>query len=314
MSDKHILRMVTAMTAAFLALWIFPALLIAQGQPEVKFAPVAKGFVLADVDTSEFHSKFTGHDYKVYVSLPASYSKGDQRYPTLYVPDFDEAFLSLRGANRIMGLPKLSGGDEILDEFILVGVPLKWEGVPEWLRQRTFDLTPTENDAFTAPLSKQIGGEVHSGGAALFLRTLKEELIPFIESKYRVNSDRGLCGFSFGGLFATYVLLNDRSTFSRYLIGSPSLRWDKGTMLKAEASVAESGKPLRGRVFLSVGGEEDAEGMIAPFKTLTTALKGRAYPDLQLESYIFEGENHFTAVQPTLSRGLRFLYAHSKAK
>lgn len=294
-------------------LWVLQAVLIAQPQPQVTFAPVVKGLVLSDVECSEFHSRFTGHDYHVYVSLPAGYHQGDQRYPVLYVPDADEMFIGLRSAGFFMSLGKLMSMGDMLEEFILIGVPLKSEGVLDFARKRAFDLTPTEVEAQNASLGKALGGEVHTGGASLFLRTLKEELIPFIESKYRVTSDRGLAGDSFGGLFAAYVWLTDGDTFSRYLIGSPSLWWDKGMILKAEAAVAESGKTLHGRVFLSAGADE-GEAMVGPLKNLTAALTGHAYPNLQLESHIFEGENHVSVVPATLSRGLRFLYGRAQDK
>jgi predicted alpha/beta superfamily hydrolase len=286
---------------------VFQVILIAQPQPDVTFAPVVKGLVLPDVECSEFHSRFTGHDYHVYVSLPASYRQGDQRYPVLYAPDLDEVFLGLRSANFLMRL------GNIMEEFILVGVPLKSERVGDWARKRFFDFTPTEVTEQDTSLIKQFGSEVHSGGASMFLRTLKEELIPFIESKYRVTSDRGLAGHSLGGLFAAYVWLNDGNTFSRYLIGSPSLLWDKGMILKVEAAVAESGKTLHGRVFLSVGAEE-GESMVGPLKNLTTALTSHAYPNLRLESHIFEGEDHYSVLLPTFSRGLKFLYTRPQPK
>jgi len=304
MNDKQNPRMrasVIAMATVSLALCVFPTIIFAQTKPEVAFAPIVKGLVLPDVECSAFHSKFTGHDYQVLVSLPASYAQGDQRYPVLYVLDLDESFLILKGANRLMSLSKLAGDEDMLEEFILVGVPLKWEGVAEWVRKRAFDLTPTDVEAFDTASSKKVGGEVKSGGAPVFLRTLKEELIPFIESKYRVTTDRGLAGDSFGGLFALYVWLNDGNTFSRYLIGSPSLWWDKEMILKAEAAAAASGKTLQGRVFLSTGADEGEH--VTRLKNLTTALKSHAYPNLQLESHIFEGENHYSVVQATFSRG-----------
>ena len=78
-----------------LALLLIPSMLQGQtnqNQPQSKvtFAPVVKGLVLPDVECSAFHSKFTGEDYYVYVSLPASYRQGDRRYPVLYVPDFEQ--------------------------------------------------------------------------------------------------------------------------------------------------------------------------------------------------------------------------------
>lgn len=174
----------------------------------------------------------------------------------------------------------------ILEEFILVGVPVKSEDVPDWIRKRAVDFTPTESAAVNKFLSQRFGGEVHTGGAPMFLRTLKEEVIPYIESKYRVTSDRGLAGYSFGG-FAAYVLLNDGETFSRYLIGS-SGDWG-GTF---EADLAKSGKTLHGRVFISLGADE-GENTVA-FKNLTAAITSHAYPNLQLESHIFESTDHLS--------------------
>ncbi|HXJ17092.1 MAG TPA: alpha/beta hydrolase-fold protein, partial [Candidatus Polarisedimenticolia bacterium] len=283
--------------------WILPASLIAQTQSQGTFAPIEKGLVVSDVERTEFHSKFTGEDYSVYVWLPPGYSQGDKRYPVLYVTDAEYPFLELRDASFVMTLFSHS----VLQEFILVGVPFKFKSISDWGRDRSFDLTPTEDREWSATFSKQVGGTVRTGGAALFLRTLKEELIPFIESKYRVTSDRGLAGYSFGGLFAAYVWLNDGNTFSRYLISSPSLWWDKETILKTAAAVVESGKSLKGRVFLSVGADED-EDMVGPLRTLTTILRSRPYPDLHLESDIFDGEVHLSGLPVAFNRGLRFLY------
>src|SRR5260370_37922851 len=238
-------------------LLVFPAIVISQTQPNTTFAPVVKGLVLQDVECSEFHSRFTGHDYHVYVSLPASYRQGDRRYPVLYVPDHEDGFLHFRGADFIMR--------SMLEEFILVGVPLKSEDVPDWIRKRAFDFTPTESEAVNKSLSQRFGGEVHTGGAPMFLRTPKEEVIPYIESKYRVTSDRGLAGYSFGGTFAAYVFLNDARTSSQYLIGRSG---DGGGTF--EADLAKSGKTLHGRVFISVGADE-GENTVA-FKNLTAAI------------------------------------------
>jgi predicted alpha/beta superfamily hydrolase len=273
----------------------------AQAPPAATFAPVVSGLVLPDVESSEFHSRFTGHDYHVYVALPAGYRQSARRYPVLYAPDYDGVFFGLRAAGFLMNFGNM------LEDFILVGVPLKSENMDDWARKRTFDLTPTEDAALNASSSKQYHAEVRSGGAPMFLRTLREELIPFIESKYRVTSDRGLAGYSYGGLFAAWVLLNGGDAFSRYLIGSPSLWWDNGTILKSEAA-AKSGKSLRGRVFLSVGADEGPL-MVDPFRRLTAALTTHAYPDLRVESHIFEDTDHLSGALASMSRGLKILYA-----
>ena len=300
--------MLTTLRAAAMAwtVFVFPAVVFSQAQPNTTFSPVVKGLVLQDVEYSEFHSKFTGHDYHVYVSLPASYRQGDRRYPVLYVPDHEIAFLAMNITKDILTSPPAA-----VEEFILVGVPLKSETLADWSRKRTFDFTPTEVEAKNKSLSQSLGGEVHTGGASMFLRTLKEELIPYIESKYRANSDRGLAGYSAGGLFAAYVWLNDSNTFSRYLVGS-SGDWDNGVLLKTEAALAKSGKTLHGRVFISVGSDEEDED-VGAFKNLTTAITSHAYPNLRLESHVFESTDHRSGALGAFFSGLKFLYALPQA-
>ena len=288
-----------------LALYFFQAILIAQSQPVTAFKAVENGLVLADVETSEFHSRFTGQDYHVYVSLPGSYSAGNQRYPVLYVLDLEEHFLTARTARKAMNAANM------LEEFILVGVPLKVKTPAEWSQRRILDLTPTKDAKWDASRSKQLRAEVHSGGAAQFLRALKEELIPYIESRYRANADRGLSGYSLGSLFATYVWINDPNTFSRYLIGSPSLWWDGETVLKSAVAKVESGNGMHGRIYLSVGADEGLIG-VNPFKSLATALSTHPHPDRQVESRIVEGADHLGGILGTISLGIKFLYAREQ--
>ena len=296
-----------------LALCFVIGALFSQPQAATTFAPITEGLVLADVERSGFHSRFTGQDYNVYVLLPGSYRQSDRRYPVLYVPDIDEAFLLARGSIFWMGLDRYLGTGDVLEEFIVVGVPLRCDDPDDWARRRFFDLTPTEDKEVNASLGKRLHGEVRTGGAPLFLRTLKEELIPYIGSSYRTTPERGLAGHSLGGLFAAYAWLNDDNTFSRYLISSPSLWWNDGELLKSEASIAESGKALHGRVFLSVGAREGRR-MVSPIGDFAAAITKHAYPGLRLESYVFEGENHLSVVPEAFSRGLNFLYARSQPK
>jgi hypothetical protein len=74
-------------------------------------------------------------------------------------------------------------------EFVIVGVPLQVADAKDWARRRTPDLTPTPDTSFEEHFTKQLNAPVRSGGAALFLRALKEELIPFIEeSTHRTDT------------------------------------------------------------------------------------------------------------------------------
>ena len=100
--------------------------------------------------------------------------------------------------------------DGFLPEAIIVGIT--WGGVnpnPDILRRR--DFTPTKE-----------GNNPVGGDAGKFLSFIKNELIPFIDSKFKTKPrDRTLMGCSLGGLFTIYALFNETGLFNRYIqIGS----------------------------------------------------------------------------------------------
>ena len=54
----------------------------------------------------------------------------------------------------------------------------------------------------------------------------EKELIPLINKNYRTSTKRVLIGESFGGLFASYVLLTNHALFTDYLIIDATYLWD----------------------------------------------------------------------------------------
>ena len=111
---------------------------------------------------------------------------------------------------------------------------------------RAVDLTPTEDrdwEVIHAAALPDRPAPEGSGGAAGFLRFLRQELIPSIDAEFRTNEgDRTLYGHSFGGLFAIHALLNGEETFQRFITGSPSLWWDDEVTFQHEEAYAISKK------------------------------------------------------------------------
>jgi hypothetical protein len=117
-------------------------------------------------------------------------------------------------------------------------------------------------------------------------------------------------GDSHGGLFATYVLLTEPTAFRRYGIGSPALGWNQEVMFEHEAEYARSHDDLPAKAFFSVGAHENPAGdarflaqlpadrrarmeaeagayptedFVAHAERMVAALRGRAYPSLEVE-------------------------------
>ena len=279
-------------------------------------AAAAPAAFMTDVRSFLVKSPQTGQTYQISVALPDGYSRGHAPYPVLYAPDANAEFGTVVETARLLAFGRA------IPDLVVVGIGYAnpGQGFRAANVGRTLDLTPTADPEWIRTSAKDSMPQLvpvpdRSGGGPRFLGFVEGQLIPLIERRYNVShDDRALAGHSFGGLFATYALLKGHRVFRRFVIGSPSLWWDHQAMLRMEDLYAASGGPLPARVFLSSGALEDGTGghpMTADFKAFAERLKSRGYRGLELQTHIFEGEDHGSVLGATLSRGLRFAYAPS---
>ncbi len=257
-----------------------------------------------------FHSKIINEDFELYISLPYLYSKTDTTYPVLYSLDANVKFGMI--SNVVNNLGMLT---KEIPEIIVVGIAYPMKGLEDWVIGRNRDLTPTRKpeheEYWQKRLSKVTGRNdivVESGHANKFIAFIRDELIPFIESNYRVSStDRALHGTSLGGLFTLYALFQKPETFQRYFASSPSIDWDEPYMFKLERDFYASHKDMPVKLFMCVGGLERVDYLIN-MKKMDELLRSRNYPNLKIESHIFENETHGTTVSASIGRGLKMLF------
>jgi predicted alpha/beta superfamily hydrolase len=269
-------------------------------------APAA--FVLKDTEVRTIRAKALERDYEIYVSLPESYrSQPRRRFPVLYVTDADYAFplvrsIAQRVGNRAQGL----------EEFILVGLSYAIGDSPQFSRRR--DYTPTPHGEKTRDPE---GRRPLFGEAEPYRRFLAEELMPFVAATYRTDTTRSLyAGHSYGGLFGLHVLLSQPSMFSHYIIGSPSLWFDRRVMFSRERAFAEANSDLNAHVLMAIGSFETvnpasddrrysrALDMVGDFRAFEQALRSRNYPGLRLTTEVIGEEDHLTAFPAIVTRGL----------
>ena len=144
-----------------------------------------------------------------------------------------------------------------LPPLLVVGIGYRLAGLDETVLVRTRDFTPTADPKF----ARWFPDHTMMGGAGNFLAFIRDELQPWVHSHYPVDPDDSMYfGHSFGGLFATYVLLTEPGTFRRYGIGSPSLWWHDDMMFPYEQRYADAHVDLAAKVFFSVGAFEDHDG------------------------------------------------------
>ncbi len=194
-------------------------------------------FVLGVSET--IHSTVLGEDRMLHIALPQGYHPDSAaRYPVIYVLDggADEDFIHISGLVQFASFPWI----EWLPPSIVVGIA-------NVDRKRDFT-SPTTNAVDKAEFPT-------AGGSAAFMLALREELVPFIGSRYRTSDVRMLIGQSLGGLFAAEVLMKDPGLFDRYLIVSPSLWWDDGSLLEVEPGFALHPDQAPKQVYIAVGRE-----------------------------------------------------------
>jgi predicted alpha/beta superfamily hydrolase len=181
-------------------------------------------------------------------------------------------------------------------DLLLVGIGYDLAGAARRV-QREKDLTPT-----------RISTNNDTGEAANFLRFLTETLIPTIDVRYRTKpEDRALFGHSIGGLFTLYALFERPELFQSYIASSPSLWWDRATMLEHERRFSKARATLPKSVLMSVGSEEPAD-MLEFFQPFADAVASRRYTGFRFTATVLPDETHLTAFSAALLRGLRTVY------
>ena len=263
------------------------------------------------VEVRDLHSHILNQELRLYIKLPWRYAQNNTSYPVLFSLDGNRSFPLYSTMSLIYETP---GTDS--PEILIVGVGYKVDnerikGLAQWAVWRTRDLTPEYREDINQSLSKVIstvsGAEeldIRSGGASLYLQSLREEIIPFIEKNYRVSSmDRGLAGYSYGGLFVLYTLFHHSELFTRYFAGSPSLL---EVVFEYEDIYASKHNDLRARLFITAG-EHESE-LVESLKQLTGRLGARNYAGLEIQTHVFEGEGHRSAYAAAISRALAVLY------
>jgi predicted alpha/beta superfamily hydrolase len=248
--------------------------------------------------------------YPIWVALPASYAEQPRRrYPVVFVTDGLYAFPLVRSIRNLLG----QRGRNI-EDFILVGLPPQQGLTSKESRSRDYTMSdPRANpanagsDDYTAP---------RYGEAARYRDFIEHKVFALVATRYRADMRRKvLAGHSLGGLFGSYVLLTRPRMFSHYVLGSPSLWFDKDRILAIEAEYAAAHRDLPAQVRMYIGQYEtrgpserhfrDAD-MVGDMQAFERHLEARGYPGLRIDSVVIADEDHLSVFPATISRGLRW--------
>jgi len=190
--------------------------------------------------------------------------------------------------------------DKDIPEFILVG--LSYPGAkPNFDSLRTYDYSPVLD-----PMRDPKG--LTTGHGPEFLSALRNEIIPFVQKQYRVDTSfRALGGSSLGGIFALYAAYEAPNLFQGIIAASPAIKPLERWFLPYEAVFHKTGKSLPVRMFLSTAGEEWPDFSQA-IRIFHDTLETRQYKGLALKWRIVDGERHAGTKAESYSRGLRWIF------
>lgn len=228
----------------------------------------------------------TGREFLVRVAEPTKQPPVGQKAPVFYVLDGNWYFGLATDIARMIPI-----GTYTPPSFV-VSIGYNVSDFEDVVANREHDLM----FGYFLPDRPGVGG----GGAA-FQSFLINDLRPFIEQRYAIDSNRAyLAGQSLGGQFAARVLLSQPDSFAGFLIGSPS-RFDEEVLLGARRFSKGGGQ----RVMVGVG-----DGESPPTRAHAMALAAslsRPEADLAVSMRVFENQHHMSMHGPWFAEGFRYL-------
>ncbi len=228
------------------------------------------------------------------IYLPEGYNSADTiRYPVIYLLDggLDEDFIHVVGLVQFNSFPWVNR----VPRSIVVGITNT---------NRERDMTyPTAVKADKAKFPS-------AGGSEKFIAFIEKEVQPYINNTFRTNSSKTIIGESLGGLLATEILFTKPYLFERYIIISPSLWWDNGSLLNRPVKLLpkrETG------IYIGVGKEGLTPGaqphvMEVDANLLFDKIKKLENKHINVYFDYLPNENHATVAHQAAFNAFRLLY------
>ncbi|MCP4725357.1 MAG: alpha/beta hydrolase, partial [bacterium] len=220
----------------------------------------------------------------VYIYLPEGYSESGERFDVLYT-----LYNGSTGFHYSTGVVNQLNNRRMIPKLIVVSVDLG---------DGRRDLTPTSAVSTYGPTS---------GGAGNYLKFLKEELIPYIDGKYRTSSERLYYSHSIGGTLGIYSLLSEPGVFTTILASSPWFIYDleEKYLLKNTEDFFKKRNSQKNFLYISVGNEPR---LIPDIEEFISLLEKNKPAGLEWEYEEMSDEDHNSIMARSLTTGLRARY------
>ncbi|RKR08806.1 hypothetical protein C8C83_0396 [Flavobacterium sp. 90] len=278
-----------------LAFLLLSSTLIFSQAKKSKATETNKPFVLGFID--EIQSKELGEKRILNIYLPEGYKAEDAtKYPVIYLLDgsADEDFIHIAGLVQFNSFEWINQ----VPKSIVVGI-----ATVDRRRDFTFPTT-IEKDQKKFPTT---------GHSDKFIAFIEKELQPFIDKKYKTTDSKTIIGQSLGGLLETEILLKKPTLFNKYVIVSPSIWWNNGSILNLDSPIFQENFTQQTDIYIAVGKEgltptEIPRVMEVDANLLAEKIKASKNKNLKVYFDYFPLENHGTILHPAVSNSFKFFY------
>ncbi|MEP6748282.1 MAG: alpha/beta hydrolase-fold protein, partial [Bacteroidota bacterium] len=221
------------------------------------------------------------------IVLPANYDPSSaEKYDVLYITDGEWNTRIVSNIRQFLNI-------QFIPENIIVSIPNVY---PNDANQRGRDFTPTHTD-----------GMPESGGADKFLSFIKTELLPYINKRYKTNSENTLYGSSLGGIFAMYALCREPQLFQSYLMADPAWWWDNNYISRLVKENLDKLVPLNKTVLITA--REGAPYQYMGIAKVDSLLVGAKANGAHWKTMQYNDETHNAMIFRTVYDGLKYTYA-----
>lgn len=240
-------------------------------------------------------SEILNEERQLLISLPVNYDRNIHDYPVIYVMDAEFLF------DLTQSIVKIRAERNYMPRSIIVGI---------------VNNTGKRNDMALILKNKEgrefFGG--HGGKAKEHVVFLKDEVIPFIEKKYRANSHRTIIGMSptFGPVLEAFW--NDPNLFKGYIVLASELAQYTSNRKTIEEQIftsIQSGKHSGNSLYIGKASRDLLKRPIEEthaYTNLNEALKKMNPQNFKYNIEVLEEEDHYGMSVPGIQHGLETIY------
>lgn len=298
-----------AVVLLILGAWFFvPQTALAQGiqtkdQADRATEPIQGLNAGQVVEVQNFHATMLNNDRTLYVYLPPSY-KSDlaKAYPVMYVQDGKGAFLLSDWSKETLAMHTTADlliNKGQIDELIIVGISNVGE-------QRASEYSHWDGFDY---------GRAVEGKGALYEDFVINDVMPYIESNYRVLKGRentAIMGASLGGLVSFNIAMRHPERFSKVAMLSPYLGWGDGLLLQ-KITEGEYNEKRALKMWMDIG-EKEKELKDQMFQVGKVMFEGGYKPVDELAiSVVKDGKHSEGSWANRIDDILLFYYGHTPA-